>query len=564
MGQAELVVGETGLLHHPVRATVRIGRSPQASLRLRDPMVSKDHAAITCDDTGGYVLEHRRGRNGTFLNGEPITGSAPLRDGDVIVVGQTRLRFCVAESEYVDPVHVGLVEDVHPPHVSCGAHDEDALLDWDSTSEADREQNYRRLHAAYTLSRALAVDRDIRLLYQRLADAAFHFLEPDRVVVFSLDDDGSATPVFARIRNWNGKPVRVSSTILREALRTAGGVMAVNAVTDKRFAVADSVTLQGIRSSVCVPMVSEGRCVGAVYVDCRRALTKLDERDRALLSTFATQTAAAVQRCEHHRETLARQRQKNHRERLAMLGRLTAGVAHELKNPVTYLLNNFDYIASQIEGCVDPDVMASIEDAKLACERIHVIASDLNVFSRQDPPHTRQVDLAPVVELAVGMTAAETRSVAQVVTDIAPDLRSVRATKARLAQVLVNLIVNAAHAMHDTSPDNRICIRAERAKPGWIRLEVTDNGHGIPPKQLDRVFEPFYTTKADGRGTGLGLSICRDIVTAFGGGIRARSQEGEGTTFEIILPEVSVSRDSTTQTTQVHSTFSLREEDRRP
>jgi PAS domain S-box-containing protein len=256
-------------------------------------------------------------------------------------------------------------------------------------------------------------------------------------------------------------------------------------------------------------------------------------------------------------------------DRLASMGMLAAGVAHEINNPLAYVLFNVESLAQDLprltgaaqrcaaalrdhvgdEGvaAVAGDGAELLEPAALAdaadrarealegAQRIREIARSLGTFSRVEQAELAAVDLNTVVEHAATMAHNEIRFRARLVKDLGP-VPAVRASAGKLAQVFVNLLVNAAHAIDEGAVErNRITLRTW-AEAGEVLAEVADTGVGIPPENLERVFEPFFSTKKLGQGSGLGLSICRTLLAGFGGAIRVESKVGTGTRFVVRLP----------------------------
>jgi PAS domain S-box-containing protein len=231
-------------------------------------------------------------------------------------------------------------------------------------------------------------------------------------------------------------------------------------------------------------------------------------------------------------------------ERMASLGRLAAGVAHEINNPLAYVRTSLDIARREIDRFRrDRDttrlekILELIEHADDGIERVRVIANDLKTFSRGDEGSWIAVELERIVETAVNLAWNEIRHRAELVRDIRP-VPPVMGSESRYVQVLVNLLVNAAQAIPEgDAQHNRITIRTGRAGHERVFLEGEDTGSGIDAERLEHVFEPFWPSKPKGVGTGLGLSICHGIVTSAGGDIRVtRSVPGEGTTFRIELP----------------------------
>ena len=240
-------------------------------------------------------------------------------------------------------------------------------------------------------------------------------------------------------------------------------------------------------------------------------------------------------------------------DRMASVGTLAAGVAHELNNPLAYVMANLQFLGDELRSFephldqtpVAPRLRAAEEalrEARDGASRLRVIVRDLSTFSRGEGEAKRPVDLRPVIESSLNMALNQIRNRATVVRDLLPVPR-VFGNAARLGQVALNLLVNAAQAIPEgDAAGHRIEVRT-RFEGGLVRFEVSDTGGGIPAHLLGRIFDPFFTTKAPGLGTGLGLSISHSIVTSMGGRIEVDSAPGKGTTFRVLLPptdEISV------------------------
>ena len=243
------------------------------------------------------------------------------------------------------------------------------------------------------------------------------------------------------------------------------------------------------------------------------------------------------------------QRQLELNDRLASLGTMAAGVAHEINNPLAVVMANAAFLAEELNelqapgGALPPaaarklaGAAEALRDLESAGTRIGRIVADLRAFSR--PPQTvaDDVEVERCVEWALRTTAHEFRHRARVVVQVQAVPR-VKADELRLGQVLINLLVNAAHAIAPGQAErNEVRVTTSRLDDGRILIEVQDSGSGIPAAVLPHIFEPFYTTKAVGTGTGLGLSICHGIVVSLGGAIQVESEEGKGTTVRVTLP----------------------------
>ena len=224
--------------------------------------------------------------------------------------------------------------------------------------------------------------------------------------------------------------------------------------------------------------------------------------------------------------------------RLASVGTLAAGVAHEINNPLSYVLTNLELASKRLssqDGNGPARLDQLLRDARQGAERVAKIVRDLKTLSRPDAGTPHSVNLAEVLQSCVSVAWNEIRHRAQLRSQL-DDSCFVRANEGRLAQVFLNLLVNAAQSIEEGhAAENEVRIRSHHVEGGaWIAVEVSDTGCGIPPKTLERIFEPFVTERET--GTGLGLSICHGIVAGLGGSIEVDSEVGRGTTFRVLLP----------------------------
>jgi PAS domain S-box-containing protein len=230
-------------------------------------------------------------------------------------------------------------------------------------------------------------------------------------------------------------------------------------------------------------------------------------------------------------------------DRMASMGTLAAGVAHEINNPLAYVKANLDLIVEELRAdglATDPSRSARLTqmvgDARQGVARVQKIVGDLKRFSRADDETRATLELSRVLSVAVSMTANEIRHRARLVEHYG-NAPLVEADESRLAQVFINLLVNAAQAVPEGHTDrNEIEITTSTDSGGYAVVTIRDTGTGIEPAIMGRIFDPFFTTKPVGSGTGLGLSICHGIVTGLGGEIEVETELGSGTTFRVLLP----------------------------
>ncbi len=236
-------------------------------------------------------------------------------------------------------------------------------------------------------------------------------------------------------------------------------------------------------------------------------------------------------------------------DRMASIGTLAAGIAHEINNPLSYVVGNVDFSLERLRALSDPpagertavaatvrECLDALAEARIGAQRMRDIVRDVKLFSRAEEDVRSPVQVGRVLRGALSLAEGEIRPRARVALDL-PEVPPILASESRLSQLFLNLLVNAAQAIPEGHADqNLIRVTAQRRPGGEIVIEVSDSGCGIPPGDLKRLFDPFFTTKAAGVGTGLGLPICHGIVTALGGDIDVSSEVGKGSTFRVTLP----------------------------
>lgn len=222
-------------------------------------------------------------------------------------------------------------------------------------------------------------------------------------------------------------------------------------------------------------------------------------------------------------------------QRMAGLGRLAAGVAHEVNNPLSSVVANLAWLDEELGGA-SANVRQALTEARDGAQRVGDVVRGLKAFSRPGAAQRGPVDVRAELEAAIRLSRHELRHRAVLDVRIG-DLPMVTADPHELGQVFLNLLMNAAQAIPEGRADEqRVSVDAKTDARGWAVIEVSDTGVGIAPEVIDRLFEPFFTTKPLGVGTGLGLAIAHGIVTAASGRIEVESRVGHGSTFRVLLP----------------------------
>ncbi len=255
--------------------------------------------------------------------------------------------------------------------------------------------------------------------------------------------------------------------------------------------------------------------------------------ERSLLEAVASQVGVFVESVEAERRRSSMESQLRHADRLATIGQLAAGVAHELNEPLGNTLG-FAQLALKAPGLPE-QVRADLTRIVQAALHGREIIRKLLVFARQAPVSKQRIGINGVIEEAMFLLEAGCENPGiRFVRDLGQSLPEIEADPVQIRQVVSNLVINAIQAIAGKGTV-RVCSRAE-GDGGGVMLCVEDDGAGMSPEVLRRAFDPFFTTKDVGEGTGLGLAVVQGIVAGHGGGIEVESQPGRGSTFRVHLP----------------------------
>ncbi len=234
-------------------------------------------------------------------------------------------------------------------------------------------------------------------------------------------------------------------------------------------------------------------------------------------------------------------------QKLASIGELSAGIAHEINNPLAIIAQEIEWARIQFDG-KDPDgpglaeVRDSLREIAQQVERCREITHKLLDFARKHEPLIQGADLNRLIEDMARLVEKEvSQKDIEIVRQYKPDLPSIQTDPPLLRQVVLNLLNNASYAI---GRNGAINIRTRTLDGGQVEVEVSDNGCGIRKDELHKIFDPFYTTKPPGKGTGLGLAICHSTIVRLGGKIAVESEPGKGTTFTVRLPIIHTAQES--------------------
>lgn len=313
---AKLIVQRAeGNIEYELHDRASVGRHPDNSIQLPDRLVSKEHCLIFLDQYGNYVIRDMGSQNGTFVNNRRLGGDAILSNGDCITFGTTHCTFCGGEAE-AQPGTIEADGTVLILSQTASKLPEDRFLpEKDIWNEKVLRADYEKLRMAHELYRDIGVALDIERIFQRIIERTFELLNCDRAVILTPDESGEMVIRASRTRNQTDRLI-LSSTILRHVQEEKVGIVSSDALTDARFAGAESVILQNIRSAMTVPILHEKQLLGIMMIDSAAAVKAYTEKDLLLFGNIANQTAQFIKMAEMARQIKEEARTRERFQRL--------------------------------------------------------------------------------------------------------------------------------------------------------------------------------------------------------------------------------------------------------
>ena len=424
-------------------------------------------------------------------------------------------------------------------------------------SRALERRQLRATKALYETSQAILANQEPQRLPQLVVDMAKKVMNADDVSLMVPDasnqlhvaySNGLLPAVRAEVRIPLGERVAGRVAADRKPVLIPNGLSG-----DPSF---HEVPSYGrVRSSIVYPLVAGDRLVGVLNINRTVNTRPFRQQDLERAATLASQVLLALENGRLVGQMVAS-------ERLASVGQLAAGVAHEINNPVAYILANHAYLRERMDTLIRmgalidqgaditmlrgtweraggqaflDDFRQVLGETEDGATRIRDIVRDLRVLGRRDDDKHVPVDLNEVVRSALRITGAELRSRSSVVTRLGDGVQVI-GSAGRLSQVFINLLVNAGQAVgSQPGKKNEVVVTTGR-EGDRVVARVSDTGTGILPENIPRVFEAFFTTKGPTTGTGLGLWISHEIIRDHGGEMHVESPPGCGATFTIVLP----------------------------
>lgn len=290
-----LFTDDTGKHEVDLGPHTSIGRDSVNSIQISDRNVSKKHCLIHFDPNRGYLIRDLGSTNGTFINGLMLRGELPLRDGDVISIGATRMTF-LSEKKEAERFTMEVGEEVVwlKQIRSLEPHEQERFLpEREIANEADLRADYEKLRLTHELQKAIGIELNLDRIFHSILDHTFKSLDCDRAVILMEDDNGEFKPRAIKTRK-QGETVRISSTLISMVQTEKVGFITADALTDERLDSAESILVQQVRSSMAVPILFEDQLLGVMVIDSSISVDAYSEKDLSLLTNIANQTAQFI------------------------------------------------------------------------------------------------------------------------------------------------------------------------------------------------------------------------------------------------------------------------------
>jgi len=526
----------------PREGAVSIGREAGNVVQLDDNEVSRRHAEIR--QVGQtHVLGDLKSSNGTFVNSRRVE-RAELQHGDQILVGRTLLSYSRDSSTDAPGDQVEIVAPIPEEGSRIVKALKDDPLGGPTGAPGDTDDRWlararSNLQVMYRTALAVSHTLDIDELLGRILQLVFEWVEADRGCVMLLDPESGQLRTKARRdrRSANVSSMAISRTILDYVLDRGEGVLTSDAQDDDRFSSGHSVLRTGVREAICVPMQGRYGTVGILYVDTTTPLAdalgagqrRFSDEHLKLMVAIGHQAALAVEDTTYYSAMVQS-------ERLAAVGHTIATLSHHIKNILQGIRGGSYLVEMGLENEDLGVVKKGWDIVSRNQNKISSLVMDMLSFSKEREPDPVPTDLVALVTDIVETVHHRAAEAGTTIRWNPPtDIPRMLFDPEGISRAVLNVVTNALDAVEgrlDAVVEIRVTVDAKARK---TRITVTDNGEGIPPETLARIFNLFVSTKGS-RGTGLGLTVSKKILKEHNGDIRAESRVGEGSTFTLEFP----------------------------
>ena len=570
---ASLVVGGRGeKILRLERDTLSIGRDSSNALQLDDDKVSREHCRIDRvsaplkpppggERSRGGELEERfwiqdlGSSNGTIVNGTLIERKE-LEDGDEIKLGNTRILFTLKEPHEIKDSVVQLAAEPEKkaegkPSVITAAITGTTLFER-QIEEMDRESLMRDHHNLRTLYKVNSIIRsvfDVDELLEEILDVVLEVIKGERGFIM-IRDDKTGELIPKAVRNRDFKQITISKTIVNKVFETGESILTDDAMSDERFASGKSIVDYQIRSCLCVPLKSKDKILGIIHVDNKVSTRSFAEGDLELLSAIGAEAGVVVENAKLYEQNLRA-------ERLATIGETIAGLSHYIKNILTGLEGGATLVNMGLDRSNEQLIKKGWKVVRSSDERISQLVLNMLDFSKERKPAREKTNVNDIVKEVASLMEHRCRQKSIRIRTICDEnIPEINVDPTGIHRAILNLVTNAIDSVEEGNgeitlttsvvgvvPDadkkkSVVGVVPDPDKNRRVQVSISDNGPGIPQKDVPHIFDLFQSTKG-AKGTGLGLAVTKKIVGEHEGQIEVTSQVGQGTTFTVSLPSSS-------------------------
>lgn len=535
-------------------AALTIGREAGTQVQLHDTEVSRRHAEVRF--TGGqYVLADLRSSNGTFVNGSRIEQHV-LTSGDQVQIGRTILLFTGPDDS--GPQNIGekvqIVRSGDPfeSQIVRSLPQQDGSVFWAAPGEGENADNpwlaraRSNLQIMYRTALAVSHTLDIDQLLSRIMQLIFEWVEADRGCIMLIDPHTKQLVPKVRRDRKEAKGetedrINISQTILDYVMDHREGVLTSDAREDRRWDTAASILHQGVREAICVPLQGRYDVVGVVYIDtltpAHRVIANAPHRFREehlkLMIAIGHQAALAVEDTMYYSAMVQA-------ERLAAIGQTVATLSHHIKNILQGIRGGSYLLEMGLNEHNDDLLRKGWNIVEKNQNKISTLVMDMLSFSKEREPDLTLGQLNEVVADVVELMQSRAGELNVTLTsELATDSPPVLFDQEGLHRAILNVVTNALDAC-ENRPDSKVHVSTRFVTDQNVTMAqvlVDDNGPGIPPDQLPKIFQAFVSGKGS-RGTGLGLPVSQKILNEHQGRILVDSQLGRGSRFTLEFPAI--------------------------
>ncbi|MEW6297534.1 MAG: GAF domain-containing protein [Thermodesulfobacteriota bacterium] len=394
------------------------------------------------------------------------------------------------------------------------------------------DASQERLEALFAIATEISSTLHLEEVLQRVVAHACRLMDARVCSILLIDTEaGTLRPAATHgaSAEYLAQPDReVATSLTGEVIQTGRPLYIPDVREETRYRVSELARREGLCTLLSVPLRTKTAVIGVLNVYTAEP-RRFDENDIRLLTLLASQSAIAIENATLHRDEMEARERLRQSEKLAALGKLSAGLAHELRNPLNTVSMLVYAMAQEID--LSGPLGADLQVVQGELRRMTLLIEQFLEFARPKPPHFRRDRLDEIMEETLLLIGPEARARGVAVyKEVEKDLPRVWVDGAQIKQVYLNLLLNALQAMPN---GGKLTVRLH-VSGGSVLTAITDEGGGIPPEVRANLFQPFFTTRSG--GTGLGLSISQRIIEGHNGQIRLFSQPGVGTTVVVRLP----------------------------